>query len=137
MPPNHQQYIQWNGDRFRKWAANISPNTTTVVKAILTGYKVEQQGYRACMALLKLSDQYSAEARYKKAFLTLTKSFAVRFFQVASGWPHLFSCQSPKSFKVPCLPPFYLWSVMVDNIRKTIPKIKAAEYVGDYCVKSL
>lgn len=61
MPPNHQQYVQWNGDRFRKWAAKIGSNTVTVVESILTGYKVEQQGYRACMALLKLSEQYTPE----------------------------------------------------------------------------
>jgi transposase len=61
MPPNHQQYVQWNGDRFRKWAAKMGQNTVTVVESILTGYKVEQQGYRACMALLKLSDQYTPE----------------------------------------------------------------------------
>lgn len=29
------------------------------MNSILAGHKVEQQGYRACMALLKLSDQYS------------------------------------------------------------------------------
>ena len=61
MPPNHQQYVQWNGDRFRKWAAKIGPQTARVVESILTGYKVEQQGYRACMALLKLSDSYTPE----------------------------------------------------------------------------
>ena len=59
MPPNHQQYLQWNGDRFRKWAKKIGQNTSAVVESILTGYKVEQQGYRACMALLKLSDKYT------------------------------------------------------------------------------
>jgi len=70
MPPNHQQYIQWNGERFRKWAAKIGANTETAIEAILTGYKVEQQGYRACMALLKLSDQYTPqrlEAACRKA----------------------------------------------------------------------
>jgi transposase len=61
MPPNHQQYTQWNGDRFRKWAAKIGPQTACVIESILTGYKVEQQGYRACMALLKLSDSYTPE----------------------------------------------------------------------------
>ena len=61
MPPKHQQYTQWNGERFRNWAAKIGPNTTSVIETILTGYKVEQQGYRACMALLKLSEQYGAE----------------------------------------------------------------------------
>jgi transposase len=59
MPPKHQQYLQWDGVRFRKWAAKIGTNTAAVVEAILSGLKVEQQGYRSCMALLKLSDQYT------------------------------------------------------------------------------
>jgi transposase len=61
MPPDHQKYTQWNGERFRKWAAKTGPNAAAVVEGILTGYKVEQQGYRACMALLKLGDQYTPE----------------------------------------------------------------------------
>ena len=61
MPSNHQQYVQWNGERFRKWAAKIGPNTAAVVETILTGHKVEQQGYRTCMALLKLSDSYTPQ----------------------------------------------------------------------------
>ena len=61
MPPNHQQYVQWNGERFRQWAAKIGEHAVTVVETILATHKVEQQGYRACMALLKLSEQYSPE----------------------------------------------------------------------------
>ena len=61
MPPKHQQYIQWNSERFRSWATKIGTHTASVAESILTGYKVEQQGYRACMALLKLSEQYSPE----------------------------------------------------------------------------
>lgn len=72
MPPDHQQYIQWNGERFRKWAAKIGANSATVVEAILTGYKVEQQGYRACMALLKLSDQYTPERLEAACFKALS-----------------------------------------------------------------
>jgi transposase len=61
MPPNHQEYSQWNGDRFRSWAAKIGANTTVVVEALFAGYKVEQQGYRTCMSLLKLSEQFTPE----------------------------------------------------------------------------
>jgi transposase len=61
MPPSHRQYTQWNGERFRNWAAKIGANTAAVVESILTANKVEQQGYRACMALLKLSDQYTPQ----------------------------------------------------------------------------
>ena len=72
MPLNHQQYIQWNGERFRKWAAKIGQNTAATVEAILTGYKVEQQGYRACMALLKLADQYTPERLESACMKALT-----------------------------------------------------------------
>ena len=61
MPLSHQQYIQWNGERFVKWAAKIGINTKTAVSAILSGYKIEQQGYKACMGILKLADKYSPE----------------------------------------------------------------------------
>ena len=60
MPPDHQKYVQWDGDRFKRWAAKVGDYTLTVVRSILESRKVEQQGYKACMALLKLADQYSA-----------------------------------------------------------------------------
>ena len=58
MPPDHQQYLQWNADRFLRWAEQIGSNTTAVIRHFLSMYKVEQQGYKACMALLKLTDKY-------------------------------------------------------------------------------
>ena len=61
MPEEHQKYIQWNADRFIKWAENIGSNTTVVVKAILVSRKVEQQSYRSCLGLLKLADKYSVD----------------------------------------------------------------------------
>jgi transposase len=61
MPPNHQQYIQWNGEKFREWAGKIGENTAAVIEVTLSGYKVEQQGYKNCMALLKLADKYTPE----------------------------------------------------------------------------
>jgi transposase len=61
MPPDHQKYVTWNGDRFKNWAAKIGENTVSVVRLFLAGNKVEQQGYKACMALLKLADKYSVE----------------------------------------------------------------------------
>ena len=70
MPEDHQKYLEWNGDRFCKWAERIGINTYTVVNAILTSKRVEQQTYRSCMGLLKLTDKYSEallEAACKKA----------------------------------------------------------------------
>ena len=59
MSPNHQKFLEWDGARFRKWAGGIGENTRSVVDAILSSHMVEQQGYRACMGLLKLADKYS------------------------------------------------------------------------------
>ena len=76
MPEDHQKYLEWNGDRFRKWAERIGINTYTVVDAILTSKGVEQQTYRSCMGLLKLAEKHSdatLEAACEKA-LTYTAS---------------------------------------------------------------
>lgn len=76
MPQDHQRYLEWNGDRFRKCAERIGINTYTVVNAILTSKPVEQQTCRCCMGLLKLAEKYSdsrLEAACKKA-LSFTAS---------------------------------------------------------------
>ncbi|MBU5431086.1 IS21 family transposase, partial [Kineothrix sp. MSJ-39] len=76
MPEDHQKYLEWNGDRFRKWAERIGINTYTAVNAILTSKRVEQQTYRSCMGLLKLAEKYSEaklEAACKRA-LSFTAS---------------------------------------------------------------
>lgn len=79
MPENHRKYTQWNAERFLSWARSIGDNTVTVVKAILASRKIEQQGYRACMALLRLNDKYPAsrlESACKRALTyTLSPSF--------------------------------------------------------------
>jgi transposase len=61
MPEDHQKYLEWNGDRFRKWAQDIGTNTYMAVDAILTSKRVEQQTYRSCMGLLKLAEKHSAK----------------------------------------------------------------------------
>ncbi|MEK0314596.1 IS21 family transposase [Cohnella sp. 56] len=58
MPENHKQFIQWNAQRFISWAGQIGPYTSAAVQAILSSHKVEQQGYRSCMGLLKLADKH-------------------------------------------------------------------------------
>ncbi len=70
MPREHQKYLEWNGDRFRSWAKKIGEATYTVVDRILLRGVAEQQGYKSCMSLLKLTDKYTAErleAACKKA----------------------------------------------------------------------
>jgi transposase len=60
MPERHQKYQNWNSERIILWAEKIGENTAVVVKCILGSAKVEQQGYRSCLALLKSADKYSS-----------------------------------------------------------------------------
>lgn len=59
MPKDHQQYLEWNGDRFRRWAKEVGPNTYKVIDAILTSNKIEQQTYRSCMGVIRLADKHT------------------------------------------------------------------------------
>jgi len=66
MPSDHQEYLEWSGDRFRRWAKTIGVHTYRVIDGILTSKRVEQQGYRSCMGVLKLAKKYS-DARLENA----------------------------------------------------------------------
>ena len=61
MPEDHQKYLEWNGDRFRRWAETIGINTAKVINSLLTSGRVEQQSYRSCMGLLKLAEKHSPQ----------------------------------------------------------------------------
>ena len=93
MPEDHRKYNQWNAERFNSWARSIGENTVAVVKAILASRKIEQQGYRTCMALLKLGDKYSnsrLESACKRA-LSYTPSPSFKSIQtiLATGQDEL------------------------------------------------
>lgn len=76
MPPDHQKYVTWNAERFASWSEKIGENTAVVVRFFLNAHKVEQQGYKSCMALLKLADKYSVERL--EAACAKTLSYTVR-----------------------------------------------------------
>lgn len=76
MPEDHQKYLEWDGDRFRRWGMQIGPCTAAVVNGILNAQKVEQQSYRSCMGLLKLTDKYSAKRLEAACALALSYTAA-------------------------------------------------------------
>jgi len=64
MPENHRKYWeskQFNGVRYRSWAAKIGENTAYVIDKMLTAQSVEEQAYKSCMGALQLSKKYSEE----------------------------------------------------------------------------
>ena len=102
MPHDHQEYLQWNGERFRSWAAKIGVNTNVVVTRLLASHKVEQQAYRSCMGLLKLADKYSPkmlEAACQKSLLfTPAPSYkSIKNILVTRGTELLVANESPSN----------------------------------------
>lgn len=69
MPEKHRKYWetkQWNGARYRAWAATIGENTAYVIERMLTAQSIEEQAYKSCMGVLQTSQKYSDE-RLEKA----------------------------------------------------------------------
>ena len=99
MPPDHQSYLQWNGERFLRWAEQIGQHTAAVVRLFLSAHKVEQQSYKSCMTLLKLADRYSShrlESACQKA-LSYTSSPSLKSIQsiLKSGQDKLLAEDAP------------------------------------------
>ena len=65
MPEGHRKYLAYNTDSFLDWAERMGTSTLLVVKNFLHMHKVEQQGYKTCISLMKLSDRYSTESLEK------------------------------------------------------------------------
>ncbi|MEN6621033.1 MAG: hypothetical protein ABFD50_05760 [Smithella sp.] len=71
IPLNHQLYSEWDGKRFRSWARKIGPSTYETVEKQLTSYCVEEQAYKGCLALLKLSEKFGTARLENACFMAL------------------------------------------------------------------
>ena len=65
MPAEHQE-SEWDAKRFKDWARSIGRFTLEVVEGMLDRVKTEEQAYKGCHSLLKLSKQYG-NVRLEKA----------------------------------------------------------------------
>ncbi len=81
MPPNHLlSKERWNPKRILNWAAKIGLNTVRLMKMIMESRNHPVNAYRTCIAILKLSDEYSA----KELELSCKKAIEIRAFTVKS-----------------------------------------------------
>ena len=101
MPPDHQAYVQWNAERFVSWSRRIGANTEITVRAILASHKIEQQGYKSCLGLIKLADKYSVSrvesACQKALFYTANPSYKIVKAILATGQDRI--AEEPVSVK--------------------------------------
>jgi transposase len=57
----HQEYLEWTPSRLISWAEKTGPHTAAVVAHIMEAKPHPEQGYRACLGLLRLGKRYSPE----------------------------------------------------------------------------
>jgi transposase len=61
MPSSHQRYADWTIDRIRRDAASIGPSTATLCELILERKPHPEQGFRACLGILRLERAFGSE----------------------------------------------------------------------------
>ena len=61
MPKSHREYAEWTPQRLIRWAEKTGPATTGVVQTILERRAHPQQGFRACLGILRLGKSFSDE----------------------------------------------------------------------------
>jgi transposase len=61
MPPEHRKYAEWSPSRFTHWASKTGAATAQLVERIMAARTYPEQGYRACLGILRLGQQYEPE----------------------------------------------------------------------------
>jgi transposase len=83
MPASHRAHAEWNPGRMLNWAATIGPATTAVVRYQLESRPHPEQGYRACLGVMRLAKTYGP-ARLEAACRRAVSLGARRYKSVAS-----------------------------------------------------
>ncbi len=72
-PKSHQAHLEWTPSRMVNWAQNIGPQTAQLFERILADKPHPEMGYRGCLGLIRLAEQYTPqrmEAAAQRALLT-------------------------------------------------------------------
>src|SRR5271170_6207678 len=61
MPSAHRRYASWTPARMQSFAAEVGPSTTALVENIMRTKPHPEQGFRACLGILRLAKTYGTE----------------------------------------------------------------------------
>ena len=79
MPSSHRRYKNWTIDKIRADARLIGPATAALCKQILERRPHPEQGFRACLGIVRLANSYSAsrvEAAAERAIAIGARTYA-------------------------------------------------------------
>lgn len=83
MPESHRAVTGWSSERFLAWAEKIGPQTKQLIAHILDSREYPVQTYRACMGIMKLASNYSAESMETASAEALAKrTYTYKYFSI-------------------------------------------------------
>jgi transposase len=82
-PKSHQAHLEWTPSRMVHWAEQIGPHTAKLFERILAEKPHPEMGYRSCLGIIRLAEQYSA-IRMEAAADRAIRTGACRFKSVKS-----------------------------------------------------
>jgi len=83
MPASHRAHLEWSPGRLLNWALSVGPQTRDLVRHLLEHKPHPEQGYRACLGLMRLARQYGA-ARLEAACERAARIHAPTYRSAAS-----------------------------------------------------
>ena len=87
MPKSHQKWAKWTPQRFINWAGKIGPHTANLIERVLNSRTYPQQGFRACLGILRLTKSYG-DKRLEAACRRATAIGAASYRSVESILKH-------------------------------------------------
>jgi transposase len=61
MPSSHRRYADWTPERIKRQAGEIGPNTSALIEIILRERSHPEQGFRACIGIVRLSKAHGRD----------------------------------------------------------------------------
>jgi transposase len=61
MPKAHRHHLEWTPSRIIQWAGKIRPSTQKLVTEIMDRRSHPEQGFRACLGIMRLAKRYSPQ----------------------------------------------------------------------------
>lgn len=78
MPKAHRAHLEWSPSRMIRWAGTIGPSCAALANQIIESRDHPEQGYRACLGIIRLSKSYApsrVDAACRRALLLETPSY--------------------------------------------------------------
>jgi transposase len=78
MPVSHREYLKWTPSRIVEWAKKTGESAALVVTRVMEERQYPEQGYRACLGILRLGKTYGddrLEAACKRALAISSPSY--------------------------------------------------------------